>query len=430
MKILFYCPQKLSLGGGIRLFSQLVPAIAQNSNVQTVGILTHDISITKSLFDTSAINLPIEIIYIPTPLWLNWLLKDQKIWGIFGTRLLTQKLSKLLLGDRSNWIPNWQIKQLKKIDKSYDIVYYFWPHSQNFPCINKPIVSTFQDTTMLDFPEIMGGLITSQEWIRSKNWVEKSWIIVSSENTKNRLIHHFGNSVRLISKIPHATLPWKANPTSSSQSRILKETHKDCILYLANINTHKNHYNLLIALSCLQNKRKMPLVLAGSGTEFLNKTSPNWSDAWNHQSARLIGLIDRLELKHGIDFHALGYVTDQDALTLLQNAKAIIMPSLSEGGGSYPVEEALTFGVPVICSAIPVMREHLSTWATKVVWVDPNSPDSILTGINEMFDNYEIYKQSALDNMNTPRQTWDEIAAKYVEVFKMAIDQYKLDLLS
>ena len=41
-----------------------------------------------------------------------------------------------------------------------------------------------------------------------------------------------------------------------------------------------------------------------------------------------------------------------------------------------------------------------------------------------MCDNYEIYKQSALDNMNTPRQTWNEIAAKYVEVFKMAIDQY------
>jgi glycosyltransferase involved in cell wall biosynthesis len=103
------------------------------------------------------------------------------------------------------------------------------------------------------------------------------------------------------------------------------------------------------------------------------------------------------------------------------------MPSLAEGGGSYPVEEALTFGVPVICSNIPVMQEHLSTWATKVVWVDPYSPDSILTGINEMFDNHEIYKQSALDNMNTPRQTWNEIATKYVEVFKMAIDQYNLD---
>ena len=423
MKILFYCPQ-ISLGGGIRLFSQLIPAIAQNSNVQNVGILTHDTSITKSLFDTSVINLPIEIIYIPTPLWLNWLLKDQKLWGIFGTRLLTQKLSKLLLGDRSNWIPNWQIKQLKTIEKNYDLVYYFWPHLQGFPYINKPIVSTFQDTIMIDFPEIMGGIVTSQEWMRSKDWVEKSWIIVSSENTKNRLINHFGKSVRLISKIPHATLPWKMNPTSSSKSTILQEIPKDYILYPANINTHKNHYNLLIALSRLQNKEKMSLVLTGSGTEFLKQTSPNWSDAWNHQSARLMGLIDRLGLKHSIDFHALGYVTDQDALTLLQNAKALIMPSLAEGGGSYPVEEALTFGIPVICSDIPVMREHLSTWPTKVVLIDPYSPNSILTGINEMCDNYEIYKQSALDNMNTPRQTWNEIAAKYVEVFKMAIDQY------
>jgi glycosyltransferase involved in cell wall biosynthesis len=426
MKILCYCPQ-INLGGGIRLFSHLIPAIAENSNVKTVGILTHDISITESLFDTSSINLPIEIIYIPIPFWLNWLLKDQRLWGIFGTRLLAHNLSKLLLGDRSNWIPNWQFKQLKNIEKNYDLIYCFWPHSQSFPYINKPIVSTFQDTIMLDFPEIMGGIVTSQEWMRSKDWVEKSWIIVSSENTKKRLINHFGNSVRLISKIPHATLPWKANPTIPSKSSILQEIPKDYILYPANINTHKNHYNLLIALSHFQNKEKMPLVLTGSGTEFLKQTSPNWSDACNQQSARLIGLIDRLGLKHSVDFYALGYVTDQDALTLLQNAKALIMPSLAEGGGSYPVEEALTFGVPVICSNIPVMQEHLSTWATKVVWVDPYSPDSILTGINEMFDNHEIYKQSALDNMNTPRQTWNEIATKYVEVFKMAIDQYNLD---
>ena len=140
-----------------------------------------------------------------------------------------------------------------------------------------------------------------------------------------------------------------------------------------------------------------------------------------------MGLIERLGLKQGKDFYALGYINDEDAFTLLQNAKALIMPSLAEGGGSYPVEEALTLGVPVLCSDIPVMREHLSTWPTKIAWFDPYSPDSIVVALKEMMDNYEIYKQSAVDNMNTPRQSWDEIAAQYIEVFKMSINECKVN---
>jgi len=55
------------------------------------------------------------------------------------------------------------------------------------------------------------------------------------------------------------------------------------------------------------------------------------------------------------------------------------MTSLAKGGGSYPVEEVLSVGTPVLCSDIPIMRD--------------------------------------------PRPNWDFIALKYYNVFEKAVEK-------
>jgi len=101
----------------------------------------------------------------------------------------------------------------------------------------------------------------------------------------------------------------------------------------------------------------------------------------------------------------------------MKNATALVMPTLSEGGGSYPVEEALSVGVPVLCSDIPVMREHLANRSAKIAWFDPESADSIAKAFDQVFDNYDEYKESALRAMNDPRPTWDDVAGQYANLF-------------
>jgi glycosyltransferase involved in cell wall biosynthesis len=138
---------------------------------------------------------------------------------------------------------------------------------------------------------------------------------------------------------------------------------------------------------------------------------------------RLRGLIARNGLRAGEDFHALGYIADADVLPVIGGAAALVMPTLAEGGGSYPVEEALSVGVPVLCSDIPVMREHLAGRTAKVGWFDPESADSILRALEDLFDNYDEYRRSALSAASDVRYTWDDIASQYVRAFRAAIEK-------
>jgi glycosyltransferase involved in cell wall biosynthesis len=68
--------------------------------------------------------------------------------------------------------------------------------------------------------------------------------------------------------------------------------------------------------------------------------------------------------------------------TLLANARALVMPSFAEGYG-IPVVEALTLGVPVICSDIPVFREVSQGAGT---FLPPADPGAWAAAIGELLN--------------------------------------------
>jgi glycosyltransferase involved in cell wall biosynthesis len=51
-----------------------------------------------------------------------------------------------------------------------------------------------------------------------------------------------------------------------------------------------------------------------------------------------------------------GRLSDRDVITILGGARALLLPSFAEGYG-LPLAEALSMGIPVICSDIPAFRE-------------------------------------------------------------------------
>jgi glycosyltransferase involved in cell wall biosynthesis len=422
MKILVWCPH-LNMGGGGRLLSQLAPALAQQAEVDLVKLAVPAEAMEAGDLD-SLKRAPISFFGLTPEKKMGtvyrWLKTEGQVLGVRGTGRVKMALRNRLIEDPTVESLKWEAEQLRQAARDCDVVYAFWPQLQRFHQIDKPLVCSPQDTTNLDFPEILGWKQTRDEYARAAQWLSGAQrIIVSSQCTKNNLVRLFGDHCKSAVVIPHAILPSDANPTVSLDLSLLRKLPERYIVFPGNITAHKNHYTLLAAWARFLGRKQYPLVLFGSDTEILNETSP----PLDSQAARVVGLIRRKQLQQDEDFYALGYLADAYVLPLIERATALIMPSLAEGGGSYPVEEALSLGVPVLCSDIPVMREHLAGRSAKIGWFDPESPESILRAINDLFDNYDDYKRTALNAIRDPRYTWEDIAAQYVGVFQSAIDQ-------
>ncbi|TPW36537.1 glycosyltransferase family 4 protein [Oecophyllibacter saccharovorans] len=74
---------------------------------------------------------------------------------------------------------------------------------------------------------------------------------------------------------------------------------------------------------------------------------------WENEN--IIDMIERCPALQGhVEEHS--DLSDEEVVTLLQGARGLLFPSFGEGYG-LPLAEALSLGVPVICSDLPVFRE-------------------------------------------------------------------------
>src|SRR5262249_27265432 len=88
---------------------------------------------------------------------------------------------------------------------------------------------------------------------------------------------------------------------------------------------------------------------------------------WNSESA-----IDLLERSRAISRHVIEVAGLQTPALkrLMDNARAVLAPSLAEGFG-LPVAEAIAAGVPVIAADIAAFREQQRAGAAGVTLIDP-----------------------------------------------------------
>ncbi len=114
---------------------------------------------------------------------------------------------------------------------------------------------------------------------------------------------------------------------------------------------HKNHPVVIEALSLLR-KRGLDVVVAASGSAEEPRKSGYFSELMREVAAR------GLERQ----FRYLGLIPLEHVYALLRSSMALINPSRFEGW-STTVEEAKSFGVPMILSAIPVHREQAGAGA-------------------------------------------------------------------
>jgi glycosyltransferase involved in cell wall biosynthesis len=138
------------------------------------------------------------------------------------------------------------------------------------------------------------------------------------------------------------------------------------LIYPANFWPHKNHATLLTAFALAAKAhpdRDLKLVLTGADTGLAPEL---------RQAAKSMGIGERTLFT--------GYVSDDDLAALTAGSLALIFPSLFEGYG-MPVAEAMSMGVPVLCSNVTSLPE---VGGEAVVYFDPRKPEDVAAAIGRM----------------------------------------------
>ena len=83
---------------------------------------------------------------------------------------------------------------------------------------------------------------------------------------------------------------------------------------------------------------------------------------------------------------------DDEKLNMIYNAcDVLLFPSLDEGFG-YPLAEAMTVGLPVVASDIPVFQEIADNAAV----LAESAPENLARGIKDAIDNSEIFRERGI----------------------------------
>ena len=109
----------------------------------------------------------------------------------------------------------------------------------------------------------------------------------------------------------------------------------------------------------------------------------------------------------------IGYISDEEKITLLQNTQAFIFLSIYEGFGMPPLE-ALKLGTPTLLSDIAVFRELFEESA---YYVDPYDVRAISDGMKKILE-----KPPIIDDIIFNKFSWEKSAKKLVEIIKDTIE--------
>jgi len=166
------------------------------------------------------------------------------------------------------------------------------------------------------------------------------------------------------------------------------------------------------------------------GLKYLIHSMPSVLQVFPETSLDVIGksssnssireLIDNLNLTEKITFHS--NLTESEVVDVYSSAEIAVIPSLYEGFG-FGAGEAMSCGVPLISTTSGGLKEVIGDAAIKI---ESESPNSISEAVIDLFSNEE--KQIIYSKMGRERVEkefhWDSAAAKYIEVFKRAIDDF------
>ena len=281
---------------------------------------------------------------------------------------------------------------------------------------SKKFVFTIHDATIWKYPETLswkGKLYFRPLTILGAKRAEQ--IITVSESSKNDIARYIHQKQKNIFNCQEAISPvfgLMVEEEVLQKIRIKYDLPKRFLLSVNSIEPRKNILMLLTAYKIFREKNgNFPhkLVLVGRQA---------WGKDVVLRKIRELGILNDVVLP--------GYVPTEDLAVIYKLAEVFVYPSLYEGFGLPPLE-AMACGVPVIASNIPVLTEVLGDAA---LFIDPHSPGNICGVIHELTaypENRVVLSKKGLERYKN--FSWEKVAEKTVEVYKLSLPNLRISLL-
>jgi glycosyltransferase involved in cell wall biosynthesis len=262
-----------------------------------------------------------------------------RFWGIPGSSLLRYYVPHLLAqhgpARLRGLAGNARIElELRCRQEGFDVAYFVWPHGEECPRLDVPLVMTIHD---LHFKHGIGSpAFRDTKDQQMRDWLSRcSAFVVPSESilkecqsfypahaAKGRAIRH---------GIPqHPTTP---TPAASEAYRLEKGLPAEFLLCAGWITPHKNQALLFEALGLLKARgAAVALLCVGPNSSFLR---PDWARRSGPASDYVRHVLDVARaagLEWQRDYFTLGYVDDFEMEHLYRLASALVMPTVYRAG--------------------------------------------------------------------------------------------------
>lgn len=166
-------------------------------------------------------------------------------------------------------------------------------------------------------------------------------IICATDSIKEACITRFGRQLERTTVTVYNGVSSHYCPQSAERIDSLRRKYslpQKFLLFLGNGKPHKNLTTLLQTLAGMDETSCLPLIVAG-----YDSIRREYKEE-----------VERLKLDYRVRF--IGAVSEEELPVLYSAAHVFVLPSLIEGF-CQPLLQAMACGTPVVCSAIPSLRE-------------------------------------------------------------------------
>jgi glycosyltransferase involved in cell wall biosynthesis len=312
-----------------------------------------------------------------------------------------------------------------KINKVLGGVNVFWSPHFNFTSLSKNTkrVITVHDLSFLRYPEFFSA--RKNIWHKAlgvkKILKEADKIIAVSENTKHDIVELVGIAPEKVQVIYSGNNAVRRE-LNDNEKTIFESGAKDFLiknklngrlaLYLGTIEPRKNIIGLIQAYNMLRDKDEANGVKKFSDLKLVLAGANGW------KNKKIYKIWQESPYKNDIIF--LGYINLREKDILYKASSVFVYPSYYEGFG-FPPLEAMTYGLPVICSNISSLPEVVGGAA---LMINPFEVGEIADALEIILSDEPLRQSFIKKGYERARMfTWEKTAQEYLKVFKELHDK-------